>query len=73
MTPTHLSAALSTLGWRGADLARRLGCHRCTVVAWLNGELKIPPDVAAWLEQRVAAEAAMPAPPSWRTRSGART
>jgi transcriptional regulator with XRE-family HTH domain len=73
MTPTHLSAALSTLGWRGAELARRLGCHKCTVSDWQTGEQKIPAVVAAWLEQRVAAEAAMPAPPSWRTRSGART
>ena len=35
MTGEELRAALRIIGWRKADLARRIGMHRNTIYTWL--------------------------------------
>lgn len=54
MTPAKLKAALATLGWTTGGLARFLGCSHDRVRNWIRPDYRVPPDVAAWLERRVA-------------------
>ena len=55
MTPAELRATLAALGWTTRGLARFLGRPEPSVLNWLRPNYSIPPDVAAWLERRVAA------------------
>lgn len=54
MTRTELLATLQTLGWTTGSLARLLGCSHDRVRNWTRATYRVPPDVAAWLERRVA-------------------
>lgn len=56
MTPATLAATLAELHWTTGDLAALLGCHRDRVRNWIREDVTyhVPPDVAAWLERRVA-------------------
>jgi hypothetical protein len=61
MTPAAFSAALALLRWGVGDLAALLGVHRDRVRNWARTDRRyeVPPDVAAWLQRRVAAHEAM--------------
>lgn len=50
MTPTRLRECLSALRWSQRGLADALGRPEGTVRQWARGAVRIPEDVAAWLE-----------------------
>jgi hypothetical protein len=45
-----LNATLSTLGWTGAELARRVDVGADRVSAWRRGKAKLPGSVVAYLD-----------------------
>ena len=45
----HLTTALQALGWRGIDLARRLGTSPITVSSWRTGRRPVPGYAIAYL------------------------
>ena len=51
MTPDRLRACLAALHWTQRGLARILNRPEGTVRQWARGAVRIPPDVAEWLEQ----------------------
>lgn len=51
MTPARLAECITTLDWTQRGLARRLGRGEQTIRQWLAGTVRIPSDVAAWLEK----------------------
>ena len=51
MTPDRLRACLDALHWTQRGLARILNRPEGTVRQWARGAVRIPPDVAEWLEQ----------------------
>lgn len=53
MTPARLAWCMAALGISERTLARLLDLRRATVRGWLTGS-PIPPNVAEWLERRVA-------------------
>lgn len=55
MTPATYLATLARLGWTAAGLARQLGRSPNTVGNWTRPGYRVPDDVAAWLERRLAA------------------
>ena len=55
MTPTSYLATLARLGWTPAGLARQIGRSGNTVANWTRPGYRVPDDVAAWLERRLAA------------------
>lgn len=57
MTPQELDAALSTLGWKGAELTRRAGVVANTVWRWRRGLTPIPPWVDEYLRAMMAIKA----------------
>lgn len=48
MTPAEFTAWLDHMGWSQREAARRLGCGRNTISAWLDGQAPtpIPPYIA---------------------------
>ena len=50
MTPERLRECLAALAWTQRGLARLLGRPEGTVRQWLAGVVRVPVDVAAWLE-----------------------
>jgi transcriptional regulator with XRE-family HTH domain len=50
MTPERLRECLKTLDWTQRGLARLLGRPEGTVRQWLAGVVRVPADVAEWLE-----------------------
>lgn len=55
MTPATLAATLDELHWTTGDLAHHLGQSVNRVRNWVRPTgYRVPPDVAAWLERRVA-------------------
>jgi len=54
MTPARYLACLSALRWTGAEVARWCGYVRESDRQWRTGETAVPPQVAAWLERRMA-------------------
>lgn len=50
MTADELREALKAIGWKGADLARKVGVGTSTVSRWLNGE-----PVPLWVDSYLAA------------------
>ena len=62
MTPAAFRAALATLGWTLRGLARVLGRNPDTVRNWVRPGYRVPDDVAAWLNRRLAAHKADPPP-----------
>lgn len=65
MTPTELRAALDTLNWSQAELARRIDAYPTTLSRWVT-EARIPGPVAAYvnlaLEVRKLAALTSPSP-----------
>jgi hypothetical protein len=51
MTPTRLRECLNALRWSQRGLAAALGRQEGTVRQWARGAVRIPDDVAAWLER----------------------
>lgn len=54
MTPTRFLAALEQLRWSASGVAVWCGYSRQTGTDWLKGRFAIPPQVASWLEARLA-------------------
>jgi len=54
MTPTRFRQILAALEWRQRGLARILDRPEGTVRQWARGAVRIPEDVAAWLEAIMA-------------------
>lgn len=50
MTADELRDTLKAIGWKGSDLARKVGVGTSTVSRWLNGE-----PVPLWLDSYLAA------------------
>jgi transcriptional regulator with XRE-family HTH domain len=50
MTADELRDALKAIGWKGSDLARKVGVGTSTVSRWLNGE-----PVPLWVDSYLAA------------------
>lgn len=50
MTADELREALKAIGWKGSDLARKVGVGTSTVSRWLNGE-----PVPLWVDSYLAA------------------
>ncbi len=48
MDAVELKKALTAIGWKGSDLARKVGVGTSTVSRWMNGDV-IPPWVDAYL------------------------
>lgn len=48
MDADGLKVALKAIGWKGSDLARKVGVGTSTVSRWMNGD-PIPPWVDAYL------------------------
>ena len=51
MTPTRLRECLHALRWSQRGLADALNRPEGTVRQWARGAVRIPDDVAAWLEE----------------------
>lgn len=70
MTAAEFRATLRTLGWTVRGLARMLGRAESTVSNWSRPGYRVPDDVAAWLDLRLADHEAMlrhdPPPPPLR-------
>jgi hypothetical protein len=62
MTPTRLRECLDALVWTQRGLARLLDRQEGTVRQWARGAVKIPDDVAVWLEHLAQFHEANPAP-----------
>lgn len=54
MPPTRFLACLDALRWRPAPVAEWCGYTRALASRWAKGDRSIPPQVAAWLERRMA-------------------
>lgn len=52
MTPGRLRECLSALDWTQRGLARLLERPEGTVRQWARGAVRVPDDVAEWLEIR---------------------
>ena len=50
MTPTRLRECLDALQWSQRGFSRVLGREEGTVRQWARGAVKVPQDVAEWLE-----------------------
>jgi transcriptional regulator with XRE-family HTH domain len=50
MTADELRASIKAIGWKGSDLARKVGVGTSTVSRWLNGE-----PVPLWVDSYLAA------------------
>lgn len=50
MTADELRESLKAIGWKGSDLARKVGVGTSTVSRWLNGE-----PVPLWVDSYLAA------------------
>ena len=59
----HLSYLIRAVGWRGNELARRLGCSPSLVQRWRDDRAAVPAGVIAWLQQIADA---IPPTPEWR-------
>jgi hypothetical protein len=62
MTPTRLRECLDALVWTQRGLARVLERQEGTVRQWARGAVRIPEDVATWLETLARFHEAHPAP-----------
>lgn len=62
MTPARLLECLAVLAWSKSGLAKQLGRPEATVRQWERGLVRIPEDVAEWLEIRAEHAAKYPPP-----------
>jgi predicted transcriptional regulator len=51
---------LREAGWTVSEFARRVGRPRSTVMRWIDGTAKAPPDVTEWLAAVVERQLANP-------------
>ncbi len=51
MTPTRFRQCLQSIRWTSVDIVNALQCDLAWIEALESGEIKIPDDVAAWLEK----------------------
>ena len=70
MTHTQFADAMTAIGWRDAELCRRLGCDGNLTTRWRRGTSPVPPDVAAWVRDLAWAVQNIPAPVDWRRSGG---
>lgn len=56
MGAQSLNSTLATLGWTGAELARRLGKGKQAVSAWRTGRTAVPKYVEEYLRVMVLAK-----------------
>lgn len=54
MPPSQLKAALITLDWSQAELARRIGYAPNTVSRWITGEMPTPKWLDAYMDALIA-------------------
>lgn len=54
MTPAEFTDALSALGWKQSDLARRLDLDKNTPSRWANGRTPIPGWAAEYVQAMLA-------------------
>jgi hypothetical protein len=64
--PEMFGETLRLLGWSRVYLASLLGCNEKLVRRWDQGEAPVPPQVSAWLLNRMAVHYANPPPSDWR-------
>lgn len=69
MTPDRLRDCLALLGWTQRGLARILSRGDGTVRQWARGAVRVPDDVAAWLEARAINAEQTPPPVRGQDRS----
>ena len=62
MTPARFRECLDALHWTQRGLARILNRSEGTVRQWARGAVRIPDDVAAWLEQNARFMESAPIP-----------
>jgi DNA-binding transcriptional regulator YiaG len=62
MTPERLKECRDILHWGPRAIAKQLGRHHSTIQQWDEGRVKIPQDVATWLETLVKFHVMFPAP-----------
>jgi transcriptional regulator with XRE-family HTH domain len=62
MTPTRLRECLALLRWSQRGLADALHRQEGTVRQWARGAVRVPEDVAEWLERAGQWHAANPPP-----------
>lgn len=62
MTPTRLRECLALLRWSQRGFADALGRQEGTVRQWARGVVRVPDDVALWLEAAATWHAAHPPP-----------
>ena len=70
MTPDKFAAAMKTIGWKDAELCRRLGCDSNLPTRWRRGASPVPADVAAWVQDLAWAVQNIPPPVEWRRSGG---
>jgi hypothetical protein len=62
MTPTRFRECLDAIDWSQRGIARHLDRQEGTVRQWARGSVRIPEDVADWLETLTTFHEAHPAP-----------
>lgn len=63
MTPTRLRECLQACDWTQRGLARLLGRDEGSVRQWARGAVRVPDDVAEWLEKVARFHERHPPPP----------
>lgn len=62
MQPDRFRALCTACGWTPQAVALRVGRSRNMGTEWATGRVRVPADVAAWLERVAAALANLPPP-----------
>lgn len=56
MSPIEFAGALAVLRWTGGQVATWCGYSRQSGVYWQQGRHRIPSEVVAWIDQRLAGD-----------------
>ncbi|MGA1802186.1 hypothetical protein VH564_08350 [Rhizobium sp. HT1-10] len=67
MTPARFRQCLQSIRWTSVDIVNALQCDLAWIEALESGELKIPNDVATWLEKLACFHAENQPPVTCRT------
>ena len=62
--------ALAALEWHNKSVARRWGVSQATICYCVQGRIRVPEEVLAWLEERAALVAVQRPAPGWPARRG---
>lgn len=62
MPPATFRALCAACGWTPQAVALRVGRRRNAGTEWATGRVRVPAEVAEWLERVAAALAAVPPP-----------